>query len=117
MKPLTLNQTWTLCLKMWKWIAEHWVEIEDGVETLKAQWLKDNGYEYDDWPNSCCFFCEYAMQKSSDKDFWECCDFCPGRLVNKRFNCFNKTYCFHMYPLKFYKKLLELNRKRKEKSN
>ena len=45
-KKLTLNQTWVLCLKMWKWIAEQ-VKAgnEDDIEDLKEQWLKKNGWE------------------------------------------------------------------------
>lgn len=108
---MTLNKTWQLCLKMWKWIIE---EIKrdktQSIEGLKEKWLIKNKYEniFCD-----CFFCNYAYQQPL-KDCEDMCDFCPGRLVSKRFNCFDSSYNHETKPLKFYKKLIQLNNKRRK---
>ena len=108
MKKYTLNQTWKHCLAMWKWIAK---EIKTGstkcVELLKVQWLEDNGFDdiYMD-----CFFCHYDTQRNG----W-LCDDCPGKKVSGRFNCIWETCHYYDEPVKFYKKLLQLNRKRLKK--
>jgi len=111
MKRLTLNRAWTLCLKQWKWIIK---QLDAGrtesIDKLKAEWMEQNGYGYDEICAN-CFFCEYANQQGGIYN----CECCPGTLVNKKFYCRNKTYNFREKPIKFYKKLLELNKKRKGK--
>lgn len=113
MKKLTLNQTWKYCLVMWKWIAG---QIEQGststIDTLKAQWLRRHPRFGEIYNN--CFFCEYLNQHPTNKK--GDCPTCPGRLVNRQFNCMdNATYNFGKKPLEFYAKLLELDKKRKKK--
>ena len=109
MKKLTLNQAWRLCLKQWKWIVK---QIKAGdthcVAILKRQWTTANGYDKDEIESE-CFFCEYCRFRNRG------CGHCPGKLVNKRFNCANTTYEYDVKPLKFYAKLLELDKKRKAK--
>lgn len=104
---LTLERTWTECLRLWKWVKE---QIEAGskktVWELKEEWMKRNNYS--DIAQCNCFFCHYDARNEMN------CDFCPGRLVDKTFDCENKSYAWHDKPIAFYKKLLELNRKRKK---
>ena len=46
MKKLNLNETWRLCLKMWKWIAkESKKNFSFSVFGLKEQWLEENGFK------------------------------------------------------------------------
>lgn len=109
MKRLTLNETWVLCLRMWKWIAEQRKkERRTGVEGLKALWLKKHGYKDDEIDND-CFFCEYACQKQG------CLNSCPGYKVDSEFTCDNAEYSYCKHPIKFYTKLVELNKKRKKR--
>lgn len=114
MKKLTLNQTWTLCLRMWKWIDE---QIGKGdrtdIDMLKYQWLKKNNYELGKIEED-CFFCERNINLNDGGGYPNCKD-CPGVLVNKRFACMNKTYHYTTKPRKFYQKLLQFNKKRKTK--
>lgn len=103
MKKRTLNQTWVLCLLMWRWIAANWKEGDD-VEILKAKWLYDNGFL--DLEGN-CFFCEWDSGCS--------CRRCPGKLVDFIFICDKPDYCYYKKPKDFYKELLRLNRIRKGK--
>lgn len=107
MKQLTLNKTWTECLRMWRWIAaEKKKDNTDNVRTLKKAWLKEHGFGY-----MCadCFFCAYDIIRKG----WELCEHCPGKLVDEQFDCRHLSYNHNTSPIAFYKKLLELNRKRK----
>ncbi|TSA58219.1 hypothetical protein D4R42_00130 [bacterium] len=103
-KKLTLNQTWILCLRMWRWIAKNW-KPGNSVLYLKNKWLRENGFkDTRTRPIGKCFFCSYSPNT--------CCN-CPGKLVNPIFNCFNDRYCFITKPKEFYQELLRLNRIRK----
>jgi hypothetical protein len=108
-KKRTLNQTWVLCLRMWRWIAKVWQTPRYrryDVIVLKDMWLRKNGFRY---IRADCFFCDY---KGSDL----CCDqACLGSLVNPEFNCCNDDYNYVHKPVEFYKELLRLNRIRKAK--
>ena len=112
-KKLTLNQTWTLCLRQWKWIIEQLDKgsdetNENSVVLLKLKWAKQNGYE--NKISAACFFCEYVSRRGLDCATKEC----PGQLVSQQFQCENSSYAYYSKPRKFYKKLLELNEKRKK---
>lgn len=106
---MTLDKTWKECLRMWKWIVK---QIDKGTDesigTLKVQWLDEHGYGNNNIQAG-CFFCHYITEKSED------CSICPGYLVDKKFSCQNKTYDYEYKPKKFYKKLLELDTKRRRK--
>ena len=108
MTKWTLNQTWKYCLKMWKWIAE---QVQKNnvwyIEELKQQWLQEHKFS----KNLCnnCFFCDYNEQDD--------CSGCPGKLVTKSFDCCNHAYHFVHSPIKFYKKLLQLDKKRRHKND
>ena len=105
---MTLNQTWTLCLRMWKWIKKVWqTESYEGmsVHKLKRIWLADNGFD----PNAItahCFFCDYRGP-------FRCHENCPGAMVDSEFSCSDSSYDYETNPAGFYRELLRLNRIRK----
>ena len=106
MKKLTLEQTWTMCLRMWRWIAKEWKSNNRlTVYSLKRQWLKANGFEVGLGATDNCFFCAHTLRV-------DCCD-CPGVLVNSFFDCESAEYNYFIDPPAFYKELLRLNRIRK----
>ncbi len=106
-KKRTLNQTWVLCLRMWRWISKMKAEkSRKWVTTLKTQWLREAGIKIKG--DSDCFFCEYIIKMDS-------CHTCPGRLVDPSFSCHREAYHYQREPIAFYKKLLHLNRIRKAK--
>lgn len=109
-KKLSLNETWKLCLQMWKWIAgQRKKGNKDCVGALKFQWLKEHDFDY--WGINCrCFFCEYANQPGRRG-----CKNCPAVLVSPRFGCENTTYDYWDNPIAFYNKLVSLNKKRQKK--
>ena len=105
MKKRTLNQTWILCLRMWRWIAA--IKAKGSrrwVTTLKRQWLRENGIRIKG--DHDCFFCEYNNRE-------DVCVNCPGRLVDYDFSCHREVYEYFKRPVPFYKELLRLNRIRK----
>jgi len=106
MKRLNLDETWRLCLSMWRWIAkEKRTGSRISVPTLKARWVKKYGfgaYEI----NGDCFFCEYIDKRSRH------CDSCPPCKVDNDFACNHKDYHYASNPIAFYNKLVSLNRKR-----
>ena len=104
MKKLTLNETWTECLKMWKWIAGQKRKGNiNNVGFLKKRWLKNNGYCADSVSGN-CFFCEYVDKRDRG------CELCPGRKIDQRFACSNSDYNYFYRPADFYKKLKKLNK-------
>ena len=105
MKKLNLDQTWKLCLSMWRWIAK---QIREGskvsVNLLKSQWLEKHGYEAYEIMDD-CFFCESGDKKAG-------CDPCPGKKVDIEFDCSDSAYNWFSNPVVFYNKLVSLNRER-----
>ena len=108
MKKRTLNQTWILCLRMWRWIAKVWTLDGPSVHDLKSLWLESNGFTKSIDAN--CFFCDYNWQFENGG-----CWSCPGRLVTSSFSCSSVTHDYETKPVAFYNELLRLNRIRKEK--
>lgn len=106
-KKLTLNQTWILCLRMWRWITKEWTG-RISVVSLKQQWLKANGFTKENILTN-CFFCDFQNNDDGDGS----CLKCPGRLVDSGFQCENNAYHYYEKPIAFYKELLRLNRIRK----
>lgn len=102
MKKRTLNQTWILCLRMWRWISKEWPKSELDVCGLKERWLEANGFKYS--ISNSCFFCDFAEDE---------CFQCPGQLIDSHFSCMNPKYDYDDKPVAFYKELLRLNRIRK----
>ncbi len=107
MKKRTLNQTWVLCLRMWRSISKAKAgKSRKFVSTLKRQWLREAGIKIKG--DSDCFFCEHTYHEDS-------CRRCPGRLVDFSFSCHRESYHYVVKPVEFYKELLRLNRIRKAK--
>lgn len=109
-RKLSLEQTWQKCMKMWKeMIEKHWERgMSGGI--LKAIYFENHPKM--DIPSHKCFFCDYGERHSD----YECdeCDECPGRFINKGFNCCSTSYHYRHKPKAFYRKLLELDKKRKK---
>ena len=105
MKKLNLDETWKLCLQMWKWIAK---QKKNGsrelVAALKKEWLCRHKIDPEK-VFATCFFCAYCVRSNADT-----CDSCPGRKVNKDFNCRTNKYHYCQEPKKFYKELVRLNK-------
>jgi len=110
-KRLTLNRTWKLCLDgLWKWIAEQKkMGNKDTVYELKRRWFKNNLPDEDEYMMNHCFFCEYDERHKQNNIP---CGHCPGKLVIKNFNCEDIRYCYSMKPIRFYEKLLWINKRR-----
>ncbi len=109
MKKLTLNETWKLCLKMWKWIAAESKKLPgSSTPALKIQWVCMNGFSVDEICGN-CFFCEY------DDELNRTCEFCPGKKVDRSFDCCNSNYNYSSKPAAFYKELCRLNKIRSAK--
>ena len=104
---LTLDEAWTMCLKMWAWIFFHHCKYET-VWLAKQAWLDQNNIVN---IMSCCFFCEADWQVQD----YPPCQHCPGKLVDIQFDCQNEDYCYSRKPEQFYQKFLQLNRKRLQK--
>ena len=113
-----LDRTWKNCLRMWKWISENLpdglqalddCEKDTAITKLKRQWLADHGFVTHLFED--CFFCEYDEEEKSG-----CCS-CPGKLVDPNFGCSENEgdYDWSTHPKAFYRKLLELDKKRRQK--
>ncbi len=112
----TLNQTWTLCLRMWKWIKKVWRTPEYAnctVHTLKRIWLDENDFQWDIISGGGCFFCDWNDENLGVSQ--HSCNMCPGKLVEPKFNCGNRETHYEHNPPAFYKELLRLNKIRKGK--
>jgi len=108
MKGLSIEETWKVCLRMWKWISQHWQE--DNIHDLKKKWVDKHGYV---GIHCNCFFCTYAKSTGSYSE--RCLFHCPARKVDPGFMCINSSYHFIDHPKQFYQKLVELNEIRLKK--
>ncbi len=104
MKKLTLDETWKLCLSMWRWLVKRG-EKGDAIYSLKERWTIEHGYKKGEIRND-CFFCEYNRHRQYD------CFTCPGTKIDNNFDCMNGEYHYKLQPRRFYNKLVSLNRKR-----
>ena len=110
MKRLNLDETWRLCLQMWKWIAkeEKKRKSNTSVWVFKERWLDKHGFE-DVFEN--CFFCEYKIKhKNSSPNYPLDCHLCPARRIDKTFFCEHHPIDWEESPIAFYKELLRLNK-------
>lgn len=117
---MTIDQTWKNCLRMWKWINTEWKPGMKSKE-LKEQWF-EKFWRDKKQIELHCFFCEYHIKHDSlgsireaDRPLSQGCQHCPGVLVNKCFHCERKSYNW-WGPKTFYKKLLQLDAKRRAKT-
>ena len=110
---MTLDDTWKKCLSMWKWVAkEKRVDPSDNADDLKSRWLRSKGIE---GVFETCFFCDHANRHKKDDDFdYHTCRLCPARKIEPDFTCCgsNNPHHYHTHSVKFYNKLVSLNRKR-----
>ena len=107
MKKMTLDETWTNCLKMWRWIAkQRKLKPKISTEFFKEEWLLKHGFKTIDHD---CFFCEY------DSKYGDGCYGCPARKYDPEFHCSNRLWHWKKYPTKFYNKLVALNKIRLKK--
>ena len=104
---LTLDESWKECKRMWKHVSSVEGDSELGVEELKDEWLKNNGYNVAD-VYAGCFFCNYDSIHCSGG-----CDSCPAAMVDDEFCCNNDEYSYLKEPKKFYAKICKLDGKRK----
>lgn len=112
-RKLSLEQTWIKCLKMWKEMIEvHWKPGMTGNK-LKEIYFENHPKIIEEPLCGGCYFCDYDTKRKGNND--EHCSNCPGRLINKKFDCHNESYHYDIKPKAFYRKLLELNTKRKSK--
>ena len=114
MKKLTLDETWRLCLSMWRWIAKQKREgSRKRTDVLKREWLRLHKIPTDAQPNNACYFCEYNNEhnRGGNQDTDTGCT-CPGNRIDKKFDCCHSEYHFYKHPIAFYNKLVSLNRKR-----
>ena len=107
-KRYTVDETWELCLKMWKWISRQCKGRSEGwcrknVDLLKRQWLVTNGFTVGDIEND-CFFCEYATSGLDS------CRSCPTKAIERNSHCMNSENHFEIIPRKFYAELRRLNK-------
>ena len=114
MKKLNLDETWDLCLEMWKWISRQVLildkkGVEWDIDTLKKQWVINNNIDTDSFRSTHCYFCEYALTRISN------CSLCPGRKIDSNFYCRDENYSFVQHPRKFYAELKRLNKIRLSK--
>ena len=105
---LSLDKTWTECLRMLKWISRKSLTTSD-VSDLKEQYLEQTKYENKITIHD-CFFCNYALNHCKDKDNDRLCNLCPALKYDKDFHCMDILYDYSRHPRKFYKKLKELNK-------
>ena len=105
---ISLDKTWTFCIRMAKWIAKEMQrDSSQYVGVLKEAYLAQNHPDLDLYNN--CFFCDY-----NDDDDNEC-ETCPARLVDLGFHCENDAYSYDRRPADFHKELVRLNKIRKAK--
>ena len=116
MKKLNLDETWRLCLKMWKWITKEERKAGDNLSVwaLKRRWMDKHGFE-DVYQN--CFFCEYNIKHKIGKSFKYPldCHLCPVRRIDSTFYCEDGKIDWDEDPIEFYEKLLRLNKIRMAK--
>ena len=115
MKKLTLSETWTLCLQMWKWIAGQVKKGRTETGALKKEWLLEHDWGDGELVNN-CFFCEWALGKDDAEtySYGGCPNRCPASKIDENFSCRNIEYDYYDCPIKFYQKLVRLNKIRKK---
>lgn len=109
-----LDRCWKNCLRMWKWVSKNW-KPGMAVDSLKEQWLSDHRFTRS--IDSDCFFCEYHVAHGGGSRRYRggsFCANCPGGYVSKSFSCSNPSYSYGCNPKAFYRKLLQLDAKRRE---
>ena len=109
---LTLDRAYELCLMQWDFVIEE-LDLDStlSIGKLKRLWLDRNWslWEQGDRPCANCFFCEYDWRHRG-----RFCSHCPGRLVDKSFDCRNPPYNYVDHPHAFRDKIRALDKKRRD---
>lgn len=101
----TLQETWDLCLKMWRWIADYYMP-GDSIVQLKRQWLKLHGLGEAGITESCFFCHSTAVCPGAKQD----CNVCPGKAADPSFSCMTRRYHYYNEPKKFYREIARLHK-------
>lgn len=112
-----LDRCWKNCLRMWKWVSEN-REPNDDTDVLKKRWLRQHGFKREIPAN--CFFCEYYRENGGGERKYrgdKYCANCPAGYVSKSFSCTSEAYSYENRPKAFYRKLLQLDAKRKKQAD
>ena len=113
MKKLTLNETWVLCLKMWRWIVAHLDMFDGDIDELKDYYFRHVcRLRLENRPLFDCYFCEFNGQQGylCSEDTKKPCYKCPGYLVSRAFSCGRASYDYQGEPAAFLRKLESLNK-------
>ena len=115
---LTLDRVWKETTKMWEWVVDNPDKAED-VSHLKQRYLdshvRSQVLRRQLEECSDCWLCLYSAWRTPADRY--SCYCCPGKLVDPDFSCRYTAYDWETKPEEFYKKLLELNRKRLKKGS
>lgn len=102
-----LNETWELCMKMWKWIVKVY-DSSVSVNTLKARWMQKHGFEGIECN---CFFCDWREEIVEEfeelQDILNPCKIlCPAKIASNEFTgCCSKKYHYEINPKAFYQEI------------
>ena len=103
---MLIDKVWELCLKLWDSIYDKPGSVCDN----KATWMIENGFE---GIRNDCFFCQFAHDEYlKPENHGSMCDFCPGVLVDPKFDCTNFEYHCANNPKRFRQRIQQLNKKR-----
>ena len=120
-KGMRLTTVWKLCVEMWDWREyKRQGKTRQSATETKRDWCELKGYKL----LQDCFFCDYAFlqaQKNGDEEYTKDdvpmidCSYCPGRLIEKNFNCERQgmswldtsSWSFHTKLHRMYDKFLK----------
>ena len=102
-KRMALDEIWKQCLKMWRWIVRQ--PCPRDIGKLKREWLRKHGFN-DIFCD--CFFCDAVKENKSR------CLQCPGKKVDKSFDCNNDDYYYYEKHAAFLRKITELDKIRND---
>lgn len=113
---LNLDQTWEQCIKMWEFVCRSLRHDPDQeVNVLKERWMRKN-YPPHVYVDYNCFFCDYDNNRRNENGkSGQFCMYCPGKKVDKDFNCEDPAYHWMVKSHEFLKKIKALNKQRKQK--
>jgi len=109
-----IDVCWHECKSMWRYVSRN-SNTYLSVSACKKEWLKANGYDNCFIPFN-CFFCHHTYICSEGSSNIACAH-CPGKTIDKNFDCTNVNYHYKYLSKKFYRKICELDKKRKEHTN
>jgi transcription elongation factor Elf1 len=84
------------------------------AEELKREYTKKFNIRKLSRRNFYCFFCRRGTLASGTNDGNVKCDYCPAKIMDRRFDCCSDTYNYEHEPVKFYNKIVSLYKKFKK---